>query len=37
MDDVNALISDDKETFDATAQDRIIAMNDKVRKRGKRG
>jgi hypothetical protein len=35
MDDVNALISDDKETFDATAQDRIIAMNDKVRSSGK--
>ena len=36
MDDVNALISDDKETFDATAQDRIISMNNRAREKGGR-
>ena len=36
MDDVNALISDDKETFDATAQDRIISVNNRAREKGGR-
>ena len=30
MDDANALASDDESTFDATAQDRIVALNKEM-------
>ena len=36
MDDVNAIVSDDKQSFEASAQDRIAAMNDLARQKGTR-